>query len=207
MAVSCTPGEQSFYQYGGFLALVLFVVSLQIAWQCPYKVVCPLAHFLCLATGVLSLLLGILMLSTGMALAAVMKLSEADLSPAAMTLETKRRGMIARNFPRASRWLLTATGLCCTLALALAKGRCPGKGDKVWADNWCAAPPTSREPDPLLDFGVMAGIWGAMALMGCVVGKASKELPFTYQPTPSELKTAGNACLTAIDKFTKLCHP
>uniref|UniRef100_A0A7S1QZI4 Uncharacterized protein n=1 Tax=Alexandrium catenella TaxID=2925 RepID=A0A7S1QZI4_ALECA len=178
-----------------------------VVWQCPYQRVCPLAYYCTCLVAIFAGLMGFALTCIGCSLAHINRLSEADLAPKTMTMRTKRWGIVSKSCPCFSRWLLTLSGAAAFGGLLVGAMVCPPKGDKQWGEDMCEAPPSSRQPDPLFDFGMVSGCWAIIAVMGCCAARNPNQLPFTYEPIPEEPPDLGMRVTLVCRRLTLLCHP
>mmetsp|Transcript_104033 Transcript_104033/g.171217 ORF Transcript_104033/g.171217 Transcript_104033/m.171217 type:complete len:196 (-) Transcript_104033:34-621(-) len=194
----CRCSFGNYFSYSGLALITMPLGCLFLAQTCPYKMVCPPAHYILLMLAAFTALQGIIMMSVGHGFAVVDKLSLEDLNPELMNRRTKRWGCVAKTCPAKSRYLhlinmcLIFTGACCA-------GPCEevdNHGEYV-----CSSLDTA--PQPLRDFGLLSLTWFFVSILGCNVQRKHKNLPHVYEPEPAERpRTVKRACA-----LTTLCHP
>mmetsp|Transcript_63142 Transcript_63142/g.170357 ORF Transcript_63142/g.170357 Transcript_63142/m.170357 type:complete len:198 (-) Transcript_63142:216-809(-) len=193
---------KNFYSCGFLLLVVVLLWCMLLAMQCPYAAKCKVVYYLCLVTAAVAGGAGAMMGLIGYSIGHVNALQDQDLTPQKMTQVTKRWGYVARMCPKFSRVLFCIVGLASVAGLAAAHTTCPQAGAPEWEGQWCQH--TSKSPSPLMDFGLVVGLWAAVAVCGNRI-KPSTTLPFLFEAN-SEISD-GKKPARALSSCAKCMHP
>eukprot|EP00929_Paragymnodinium_shiwhaense_P100993 TRINITY_DN63720_c0_g1_i1.p1 TRINITY_DN63720_c0_g1~~TRINITY_DN63720_c0_g1_i1.p1 ORF type:complete len:207 (-),score=38.96 TRINITY_DN63720_c0_g1_i1:57-677(-) len=199
----------SFYQYAGFLFLVICMTSFMLAFTCPYQRLCPTMFGLMMLVALMGGVQGCVMMNVGWAIGHVEKLKLEDLAATKITINTRRWGFIAKKFPIYSRWLFTAIGGALGFILIAAAAHCPSTGEEEMAQGQtltCNFPPVS--PQPVREATILFLLYFVLVMSGCRVRSAQVPFPFLYNPEAEKAtETAAGACFKCALKVSKMCHP
>mmetsp|Transcript_45811 Transcript_45811/g.122490 ORF Transcript_45811/g.122490 Transcript_45811/m.122490 type:complete len:197 (+) Transcript_45811:147-737(+) len=191
---------KNFYSCGFLLLVVVLLWCMLLAMQCPYKAKCQYAYYVCLVTAVVAGTSGVIMGMIGYSIVHVDTLKEPDLTPHKMSTSTKRWGYVARTCPYVSRGLFVLAGMAAGGAIAAAHYTCPPVGDAQWENQWCSH--TGKPPNPLQDFGVVAGLWLLVALCGNRI-RSSTLLPFLFE---AQSEDQGRKAVGCLNKMAHCIH-